>query len=66
MRDGPGVRPPTLLFGPVIVTTTFEFALATPLEDVGMKGTAIVMQPELRSAMEAGNELPMLVKLRVG
>ncbi|KAJ7192514.1 cytochrome P450 [Mycena pura] len=40
----------------------FEFELAVPAVDIGLKGNAIVVRPMVRSDLAAGNQLPLLVK----
>ncbi|KAJ7183746.1 cytochrome P450 [Mycena filopes] len=39
-----------------------EFELAVPIEQVGKKGTAIVQRPILLTDMDAGNQMPLLVR----
>lgn len=39
----------------------FEFELAVPISDIAKRST-IVQRPFLRSEMEKGNQLPLLVK----
>ena len=39
----------------------FEFELAVPVEDVQTK-SAIVQRPILRSAPEAGSQMPLLIR----
>lgn len=40
---------------------SFEFELAVPLSDITKRST-IVQRPLLRSEMEKGNQMPLLVK----
>ncbi|KAI0822361.1 cytochrome P450 [Trametes gibbosa] len=44
-----------------VLVRAFEFALAVPPEDIQSK-TTVVQRPQLRSAPEEGNQMPLLVK----
>jgi len=40
----------------------FEFELAVPLNDVDVRKGAIAQRPFLKSAPEAGNQMPLILK----